>query len=138
MTVEQHVSDTLAVTDHLRDRFGQDRIYLLGHSWGSFIATQAAARAPEKHAAYLGMARVVHQLESEKIAYDHRLSASRDRGDQRMVRALEAAPVTMSDGTPESYLRVRDAVMHQLGPHQAHRVLEHDVLAGTTSLATLR
>ena len=42
MTIEQIISDTLAVTDYLRQRFNQEKIYLLGHSWGSLIAIQAA------------------------------------------------------------------------------------------------
>jgi pimeloyl-ACP methyl ester carboxylesterase len=37
MTVDQFISDTYEVTDYLRERFGQEKIYLLGHSWGSFI-----------------------------------------------------------------------------------------------------
>jgi pimeloyl-ACP methyl ester carboxylesterase len=120
MTIEQFIDDTLAVTDYLRDRFQQDRIYLLGHSWGSFIAVQAAARSPERFKAYLGMAQVVHQLESEIIAYDYLLDAYRQRGDADMVRDLEAAPVTMSDGTPEAYLKLRDKAMHQLGVGTTH------------------
>ena len=83
MTVEQFISDTLAVTDHLRERFGQDRINLLGHSWGSFIGIQAAARAPERYRAYIGMAQMVHQLRSEKLAYDHMLAAYKARGARR-------------------------------------------------------
>ena len=62
MTIEQFIDDTVAVTDYLRDRFAQDKIHLLGHSWGSFIALQAAARSPQRYAAYLGMAQVVYQL----------------------------------------------------------------------------
>ena len=81
MSIEQLVDDTVAVTDFLRERFRQDRIYLLGHSWGSFVAVQAAARAPDRYGAYLGMAQVVHQLESEQIAYDYLLAAYRERGD---------------------------------------------------------
>lgn len=115
MTIEQHVEDTIAVTDYLRSRFGKDRIYLIGQSWGSFIALQAAARAPVKYMAYLGMAQVVYQLESEKTAYDYMLAAYRERGDTRMVRHLEAAPVTMSGGTPRAYLKIRDTAMHKLG-----------------------
>lgn len=115
MTIEQLIDDTLAVTDHLRQRFGQDRIYLLGHSWGSYLALQAAARSPERYAAYLGMAQMVHQLESETIAYQHMLAVYRARGDLAMVRRLEAAPVSLTDGTPHSYLKVRDRAMHRLG-----------------------
>jgi len=114
MTIEQSIDDTLAVTDYLRRRFHQDRIYILGHSWGSFIALQAAARSPERYKAYLGMAQMVYQLESEKVAYDYMLAAYSERGDTDMVRKLEAAPVTMTDGTPEGYLKIRDTAMHKL------------------------
>jgi pimeloyl-ACP methyl ester carboxylesterase len=115
MTIEQFISDTLAVTDYLRQRFHQDKMYLLGHSWGSLIAIQAAARSPERYRAYLGMAQMVHQLESEKIAYDYMLEEYRRRGDAEMVHDLEAAPVSMTTGTPEAYLKLRDKAMHQLG-----------------------
>ena len=70
MTVNQFVSDTLAVTNYLRSRFGKAKIYLMGHSWGSFIGIQAAAQAPELFYAYIGMAQMSYQLESEKLAYE--------------------------------------------------------------------
>ncbi len=120
MTVEQFVADTLAVTDYLRERFHQDKIYLLGHSWGSFIAIQAAARAPERYHAYIGMAQMVHQLESEKLAYEYMLAEYRRRGSVRMVTDLEKAAVTMTEGTPQGYLGVRDKAMHGLGIGTTH------------------
>jgi pimeloyl-ACP methyl ester carboxylesterase len=48
LTLDQFVSDTIAVTNFLRERFGQDRIYLVGHSGGSFVGIHAAARAPRR------------------------------------------------------------------------------------------
>ena len=48
MTVNQFVSDTLALANYLRSRFGKEKIYLMGHSWGSFIGIQAAAQAPAR------------------------------------------------------------------------------------------
>lgn len=120
MTVDQFVADTLAVSEYLCERFQQERIYLLGHSWGSFIAIQAAARAPERYHAYIGQAQMVHQLESEKLAYDFMLTEYRRRGDAGMVRDLEQAPVTMAGGTPAGYLRRRDKAMHRLGIGTTH------------------
>lgn len=120
MNVEQFITDTLAVTDYLRERFQQDKAHLLGHSWGSFVAIQAAARSPERYAAYIGMAQMVHQLESEKLAYDYMLAEYRQRGDTRMVHSLEKAPVSMTDGTPDQYLKIRDKAMHSLGVGTTH------------------
>lgn len=128
MNVEQFIDDTLAVTDHLRRRFRQEKVYLLGHSWGSLIALQAAARSPERYRAYIGMAQMVHQLESEKLAYDFLVDAYQRRGDNHMVRALHKAPVSMTDGTPHGYLKVRDKAMHRLGVGTTRDM--HSVLTG--------
>jgi len=114
LTAEMLIEDTLEVTRYLRRRFGQERIYLMGHSGGTFLGIQAAARAPELFSAYIGVAQMSRQLRSEKLAYDDMLEQYRARGDTRMVRKLEAAPVTR-EGVPTAYLRVRDRAMHGLG-----------------------
>lgn len=71
MTTEQFVSDTIEVSKYLCQRFKQEKIYLLGHSWGSLIAIQAAQKSPELYYAYIGVAQITNQIESEKIAYDY-------------------------------------------------------------------
>ena len=115
MTVAQLIADTISVTNYLRDRFGQDKIYLLGHSWGSYLGIQVAATAPELYHAYIGMGQVSYQLQSEVAAYAALIAAYRARGDVRMVRRLEAAPISMADGLSDDWLRLRDPAMHGLG-----------------------
>jgi pimeloyl-ACP methyl ester carboxylesterase len=120
MTAEQFIADTLAVTDYLRDRFSKEKIYLMAHSGGTFIGLQAAARAPQAYCAYIGVAQVVRQLESERRAYEYLLARFTEAGNRRMVRKLEAAPVTTTAGTPDGYLAVRDRAMHRLGVDTTH------------------
>lgn len=120
MRLEQFVADTLAVTGYLRNRFGKDRIYLMGHSGGSFVAIHAVARAPELYQAYIGVAQMANQLRSEVRAYDYMVEQFKSNHDERMVRKLEAAPVTPSSGVPRAYLAVRDQAMHRLGIGTMH------------------
>lgn len=115
MTVDQLVDDTVAVARRLGERFGREKVYLLAHSWGSFIGIQAAARAPEAFHAYIGMGQVSHQQRAEVLAYEYELAEYRRRGDARMVKALEAAPVTMDAPPPRAYMRMRDTAMHGIG-----------------------
>ena len=117
---DQLVSDTLSLTNYLRTRFGQQKIYLMGHSGGTFIGIQAAARAPELYRAYIGVAQMSNQLESEKLAYAYMLQRFKDDGNAKMVRTLEEAPVTDSVPLPDSYLSVRDSAMHSLGIGTTH------------------
>jgi pimeloyl-ACP methyl ester carboxylesterase len=128
MTLEQMISDTKEVTNYLRNRFGQEKIYLMGHSGGTFIGIQVAARAPELYHAYIGVAQMSNQLKSEILAYEYMLNQFRVNGNIKMVRKLEAAPVTMKDGTPEEYRALRDQAMHSLGIGTTHNM--HSVIIG--------
>jgi pimeloyl-ACP methyl ester carboxylesterase len=125
MTVQQMVSDTLALTNYLRQRFGKEKIYLMSHSGGTFIGIQAAAQAPELYHAYIGVAQMSNQLNSEKLAYDYMLQRFRAQGNTAMVRNLEAAPVTVDGGTPAAYLALRDPGMHPLGIGTMHDMHSH-------------
>jgi len=115
MTLEQMMSDTLELTNYLRQRFGKEKIYLMGHSGGTFIGIQVAAQWPELYHAYIGVAQTSNQLKSEKLVYDYMLEQLRANGNTKMVRKLEAAPVTMTGGTPDAYRALRDPFMHRLG-----------------------
>jgi pimeloyl-ACP methyl ester carboxylesterase len=117
---EQLVSDTVEVTNYLRKRFGQDKIYLMGHSGGTFIGIQAAARAPELYNAYIAVAQMSDQLESERLAHGYMLQRFKDGGNTKMVRRLEEAPVGDTVPLPDSYGKVRDVAMHELGVGTTH------------------
>jgi len=122
MTMEQMISDVLAVTGYLRQRFGKPKIYLMGHSGGTFIGIQAAARAPERYHAYIGVAQMSYQLESERLAWEFMLQQFKARGNTRMAKKLEAAPVTLTDGVPPRYAALRDVAMHRLGIGTMHEM----------------
>ena len=120
ITSEQLISDTLELTNYLRNRFGKEKIYLMGHSGGTFIGIQAAARAPELYHAYIGIAQMSNQLESERLAYDYMLQRFKENGSTKMVRKLEAAPLTLKDPIPDDYYLLRDGAMHSLGIGTTH------------------
>lgn len=113
MTLEQMISDTREVTNYLRKRFGQDKIYLMGRSGGTFIGMHVAAQAPELYHAYIGIAQMSDHLKSERMAYEYMLKQYRNAGNRKMARKLEASPVT--DVIPYGYLKLRDEAMHTLG-----------------------
>ncbi|WP_309729078.1 alpha/beta hydrolase [Chamaesiphon sp. OTE_75_metabat_556] len=120
LTVEQSISDTLAVTKYLRSRFHKDKIYMMAHSGGSLIGIQAAARAPELFYAYIGVGQMSYQLQSEMLSYEYMVGRYKEIGNTRMVKQLEAAPPTMSVPLPAAYMKVRDSAMHSLGVGTTH------------------
>jgi pimeloyl-ACP methyl ester carboxylesterase len=120
ITPEQMISDTKEITNYLRKRFGKEKIYLMGHSGGTFIGIQTAAQAPELYYAYIGVAQMSDQLKSEKLAYEYMLHQFRVTGNAKMARKLEAAPVIAGNGISKAYRVLRDPVMHRLGIGTTH------------------
>jgi len=89
MTVEQMVEDTYEVTEYLKERFGQDRIYLLGQSWGTYLGVKTIEKYPENYLAYIGIGQVTNQTESERLAYDYMLNHANKTNDQDVIKKLE-------------------------------------------------
>lgn len=117
MTTEQYISDAIAVTNYLRERFGQEKIYLIGHSFGTFIGVQVAAQAPQLYNAYIAMSQIADQVTSERLAYSYMLDQYRAAGNTSMVKKFEKYPVLESDEALQEYLNssFRDTAMHSLG-----------------------
>lgn len=95
MTLDQVVEDVRQLTEWLCERFGQDRIYIEGHSWGSILGTLFVSRHPEHVAAYIGQGQFVEGEENERLSYDFVVAEAERRGDERAQRELAriGAPV---------------------------------------------
>ncbi|QUH27282.1 alpha/beta hydrolase [Serpentinicella alkaliphila] len=122
VTWEQLISDTIEVSNYLRKRFGQEKIYLMGHSGGSFLGIQVAARAPELYNAYIGVAQMSRQFESEKLAYKYMIEQYTKARDIRMVQKLEKFPIPEMNAVPKAYRNLRDVAMHRLGIGTMHNM----------------
>lgn len=89
LTVEQYTQDIIELTNYLRERFDEDKIYLVGHSWGTIIGVSAAQARPDLFHAYVGTAQMVNVRETDQIIYQMVMEHSRNTGDQKFVETLE-------------------------------------------------
>lgn len=89
MTEERILADTHELTLWLKRRFRRSRIFLLGHSWGSYVGLRTAARHPCDYFAYVGVGQVADQKRSEAESYDFVSRRARELGNVKAVRELE-------------------------------------------------
>lgn len=100
ITIERMVSDGVEVVAYLREALGKDRIFVLGHSWGSLIGLEIARRHPGWLHAYIGMGQVIYSQENEADGYRFALEQARQHDHETAIRELEAiAPYPKPDGT---------------------------------------
>jgi pimeloyl-ACP methyl ester carboxylesterase len=90
MTLDRVVDDTIELADYLRDRFGEERIYLAGLSWGSTLGVLAAQRAPDRFEALIGNGQMVSQRETDSRLYDDMLAYADRTGDAALRAQMES------------------------------------------------
>ncbi len=89
LTPEQYVSDGRALILYLRQRFGQERVYVLGESWGSALGIMLVQRYPELFHAFVGTGQMVDFTETDVLCYEFALRWAQEQGDTRKVEQLE-------------------------------------------------
>lgn len=90
MNIGQFVDDIIELSAYLAARFGQEKICLVGHSWGTAVGMLAVARRPELFSAYVAIGQVSSMAEGELLSYDWTMEQASKASDRSSVRKLAA------------------------------------------------
>jgi proline iminopeptidase len=99
LTTDRYQRDAEEVVQWARKRFGKQRIFVLGHSWGSMLGLKLAAIHPEWLHAYIGMGQITDGLESERRGWKWTMAKAQADGNAEAIRALQSiAPYAEQQG----------------------------------------
>lgn len=125
MKPERFIDDTEEMVAFLRRDLGKRKIFLLGHSWGSYIGLEFARRRPEWLYAYIGTGQATDIPESERRGYAYALAAAKKAGNAEAVAQLESIAPYAAPGKPIS--------IHDVGIERKWSDFYGGVMAGRTS-----
>jgi pimeloyl-ACP methyl ester carboxylesterase len=135
MTLDQLVEDTRQMTEYLQHRFGQEKIFLMGHSWGSYLGIQTIEKYPNNYLAYIGVGQVTNQIESDRLAYDYMLQQAKEINDNRAIRNLQRFDRDAPEFPSLTYIvSVRTPLMNRYGIGVAHNENLSDFRLGVEGL----
>lgn len=90
MTVGRFVSDATELTNYLRQRFHQQRIYVVGSSWGTTLGTLMVQRHPGLFAAYVGTGQMVSQAATDRIMWRDTIAWAQRTGRSDLAKELRS------------------------------------------------
>lgn len=90
MTVDQFLADTHEVTSYLKKTFNKEKIYLVGHSWGSLLGILTAAKYPEDYYAYIGIGQLAQWDESYALNYQAIYQIAQQDGNAEAIGELQS------------------------------------------------
>ncbi len=94
MTVQQAVADVIELTEYLRQRFVEEKVYLMGESWGTILGVLAVQQRPDLFYAWIPSGQMVDVVETDRRVYGDLLAYAARVGDQALLADLQAV------GTP--------------------------------------
>lgn len=94
--VSNYIADVEYLTSYLKNKFKVDKIFLVGHSWGSRLGMYAIQKHPENYSAFVGVGQELASYEGEKLSYEYTLSKAKERNNIKALQALEES------GPPQS------------------------------------
>ncbi|MFN4023544.1 MAG: alpha/beta fold hydrolase [Hyphomonas sp.] len=90
LSVERMTDDVIEVMELARERLGQEKVILIGHSWGSVIGLNAVLERPDLVAAYVPHGQVVNMRRNEEEGFRFAMDAALSEGNAEAVAELEA------------------------------------------------
>lgn len=90
LTPARAVADTIELTDYLRERFDEDKIYLLGESYGTILGVLTVQQRPDLYHAFIGSGQMVNVAETDRRIYADLLAQAEQTGDAQLAAALRA------------------------------------------------
>lgn len=90
MTIDGMTDDAAQVVQYLRQRYGKDKIFVLGHSWGSVLGVKLAQLHPEWLYAYISVGQVVNTRHNEEVGYAFALQQAKAEGNDKALSELNS------------------------------------------------
>lgn len=144
ISVERMVKDGVELVDHIRQRYGKKKIFVLGHSWGTVIGLEIARRHPDWLYAYIAMGQAIYARDNERLGYTFAVRAAAEDENHLASTELQAiAPYPPAEGalTVPQILTQRKWVTYYGGLTWRRRDLAYDsgvrLLSPSYSLADL-
>lgn len=117
LTPQRFIDDARALTELLRARYHQGKIYVYGVSWTSILGIWLVQQYPDYFQAYIGNGQMVSTTENDIQGYELALAYANRRGDTATIAALQrnGPPPYMGNGLGLKYLAYLDVLNDYMG-----------------------
>lgn len=120
ITIDMIVDDAIALIDYLRAEFKQDKIYLVGHSWGSVLGVKICLKVPEKIAYYIGLGQFIEGTENERLSWQFCIDEANKLHLRRLAEKLKAYPPINGEYSSSKGMRCQRDCLTRLGGADYH------------------
>ena len=108
LSVELLVNDAHELTQILKKKFHQDKIYLAGFSWGSVLGMHLITKYPEDYAAYFGISQLIdinRSIDLSRAWIKQQAEIKKDKKMLKLVAQLEKKDTALCKTPLDCFLK---------------------------------
>ena len=90
ITIDTYIQDGYALTEYLKGRFSQEKIYLIGESWGSALGIFLVDKYPQSYHSLIGTGQMIDFAETERMDYTKAMEIAENNGNADLIKKLKA------------------------------------------------
>lgn len=90
MKIDQFITDLHELVTYLKQRFAQEKVYLVCKSWGTLLGTLYCSKYPRDIAAYVGIGQISDIQKSERLSYQFTLGEAKKRKNNKALKDLQS------------------------------------------------
>jgi pimeloyl-ACP methyl ester carboxylesterase len=128
LSIGQMVSDAHELVAYLKARFGVEKIYLMGFSWGTVIGLSLAQQYPQDFLAYISVSQVVDPAQGERLSLEFVRQKAAQDGNQHAITALAGInPAYSSTDWLQQVTTERNWLLHYGGVYHNTSSYAHEI-----------
>lgn len=90
LNIQSAYNDTIQLVEYIKRKFNVEKVYLVGHSWGTYVGMLAVKNNPELFYAYVGVGQVADQQSNEFEIRKYALDNALAEVNQKAIAELQA------------------------------------------------
>ena len=140
ISLEVLLEDLKQTIQYIKGKYQTDRVFLVGHSWGSVLGTQYIIRCPHDTEGFIAFGMVVDMATSCKIWYKHlkqTILKSGKKGDIKKINAVDVGFPNYPNISHDDYAEVT-ASLFKLEYRYGYRATDYVKIYRKSPLMTLR
>jgi pimeloyl-ACP methyl ester carboxylesterase len=145
LSLSIYVQDTVALVKTLLKEYEQNKLYLVGHSWGSLLGMHVIKHEPRLFHAFVGTGFGVDFQDGEKQSSAYLLQKARQKKDMRAIEELSRVAFPITENTFDEYIKMKSKYMNRYGGYfytrptkVLRRIFSRLVFSGIYSLKDYR
>lgn len=89
MTIDKFVTYTIKLSQYIKNKFSNPKLYIIARSWGSLISLFAVNKNPELFNGYISIGQLIYPLKNDSLSYEHTIKLAQRFNNNETLKKLE-------------------------------------------------